>query len=177
MVVTPRRRVSFDADLDVWETLTSKAKGERGEYLNTAVRRLEHPAYRLVIPTTEQEDSIEWILDQAKREIVLVGTNLAGAAEAFESSLREKVLAGIGMTFVTINPAIQEGDALYEVLSRQLGDAHLVEVFRQRVQRSTRFFRELRTIAREAGVKVRVLGCDEVPMYGLVIADPDAECS
>jgi hypothetical protein len=58
----PRRRVSFDADEDVWNVVRTKGRGDRVNYLNTAVRRFEDPSYRFREPASVAEASPESLL-------------------------------------------------------------------------------------------------------------------
>lgn len=166
-----RHRPSFEAEPDVWSVVHPKLRGERSRYLNEAVRRMETPPYRLLVPDSAEEIPVDPLLEQAYQELVLTGATLRRRRERDQERLKSKIRAGVAISVMMINPYIDKNDELYLMLLRTLGERHLVTDLIDQAKRSAEVFQELRHVGLNNRVEVQLRGCNEIPTCGVLVRD------
>jgi hypothetical protein len=169
-----RPRVTFDVSPDELAAIERAAREREltvRQLCLSAIHQALEPTFRFSAPRPPEREPLEDFLREA-REVVMVGRALTSLQrDDVRQFLRELITGSQApMTFMTIDPEIDEADPVYQVLNRRYafgGDS-----LKDQLQTTYQALGELSALGRRSAVPVRVLGIKELPMCGVVIRDP-----
>jgi hypothetical protein len=162
---TPRDRATFYPTRRAREILDQVPTSKRSQYIND----------RIVVPRNDSDVSPDAFLEKAEKEIILVGPSLRlTASSSTQDLLRQKVFAdNVSLQVVMLPRGLKPEDALYQVLENQWEYSQLFDHLLRDIETSADFFTRLQQEAVPKGHTVEVRFCQEMPMCGLIIRDPD----
>lgn len=144
----------FYVDQDLVAGINEQGQGKRSDYVNEALRRVVSPPFRFTKPATAEEASVHPLLEDA-REIILVGVRLINTLRTCIKLLERKVAEKVPMTLIIMHlSSLTAGSALFEVLTRQMGNRWAVEGLRGDLDRSVTALRLLRRLGAEHGCQI-----------------------